>query len=346
MRQRRVWLALAKTQTPGYVFNNQLADIAMTLDLEKISDALTIDLPDSYCEFIEELEQYADASEYFDNAISLDTNYIIELNEIISSATNIAGLDFWPEEYFAIGDDGCGNYFTIDIDEEDSPVLFYDHEADEFKQIDDTLNDFAAGILGRGKPQDAKVVIHSGEEANKKKAKQNPRTPEIIHFSENDPHWMKDWVAFMKAFTEIVSRDLNEQDLITTLNEIFGSKPVCWTGKLTKIDLGKYKGATVEMPPSSDVNETHFFSQPTELYLRLRTEEEDYFSGEAISPQILTSLSSWQTVSVGDTIQFQMMFAPGYQDTICCIVIEEDFESIPPRVVINNCGAHLLEIVQ
>jgi hypothetical protein len=50
----------------------------------------------------------------------------------------------WPgiEQYFSFAGDGCGNCYLIDPVQENSPVLFYDHETAEKTEICNSLEEF------------------------------------------------------------------------------------------------------------------------------------------------------------------------------------------------------------
>jgi len=49
----------------------------------------------------------------------------------------------WPNRFFVIGDDQCGNYYAIDTDAENAAVYFYDHETGRIDQEADGLRAYA-----------------------------------------------------------------------------------------------------------------------------------------------------------------------------------------------------------
>jgi hypothetical protein len=53
----------------------------------------------------------------------------------------------WPEFFFVIGDDQCGNYWAVDTRHQDAAVYFYDHELGKFEKQHDSLEKFADGLL-------------------------------------------------------------------------------------------------------------------------------------------------------------------------------------------------------
>lgn len=48
----------------------------------------------------------------------------------------------WPSHYFAIGEDGCGNYHCLDLMLSRSPVIFFDHETRSFIERAPSLQDW------------------------------------------------------------------------------------------------------------------------------------------------------------------------------------------------------------
>ncbi|MFO0965446.1 MAG: SMI1/KNR4 family protein [Gemmataceae bacterium] len=55
----------------------------------------------------------------------------------------------WPEKFFAVGDDQCGNYWSIDLLTEDRGVWFYDHEIGAFERQHDSLEAFEESVLAQ-----------------------------------------------------------------------------------------------------------------------------------------------------------------------------------------------------
>ena len=53
----------------------------------------------------------------------------------------------WPEKYFVIGDDECGNFWAIDLESDDEAVWFYDHDCGRFERQCDSLPAFQAALL-------------------------------------------------------------------------------------------------------------------------------------------------------------------------------------------------------
>jgi hypothetical protein len=55
--------------------------------------------------------------------------------------------DPWPDNYFVIGDDQCGNYWSVDLQTADSGVWFYDHEIGAFERHYNSLQEFGESLL-------------------------------------------------------------------------------------------------------------------------------------------------------------------------------------------------------
>jgi hypothetical protein len=53
----------------------------------------------------------------------------------------------WPERYFVIGDDQCGNYWVIDLKLTGQEVLFYDHDVGKFEVVHKTVEAFAKELV-------------------------------------------------------------------------------------------------------------------------------------------------------------------------------------------------------
>lgn len=313
----------------------------MAIDPESIADALGIDLPEDYCEFVTRLDNHRDLAELLGSSISTNGDLIITLNERLSTSAPIAGLTQWPDDYFVIGEDGCGNYYALNTD--DDTILFYDHESDVILRVANSLDDFAnRQRIGESLDE---VILHSGYEAQRKKARQNPRKPSQISFSADAPAWSQDWFEFVAAFMAIASCEDAEDKLVSALNREFGSRPVCWVGKLTDIELGEYKRVKIEMPAYEHITGSSYHGLGT-LCVALRTNVEDYDHVERITPEIRTSVDSWRSASIGDTVRFQMMIAPGHANKIACIKILPSTGSSGAWVTIRTCGAHLVEVIR
>jgi hypothetical protein len=48
----------------------------------------------------------------------------------------------WPSPYFAIGENGCGDYYCLDLSLSQSPVIFFDHERRAFSERATSLKEW------------------------------------------------------------------------------------------------------------------------------------------------------------------------------------------------------------
>ena len=53
----------------------------------------------------------------------------------------------WPERYFVVGDDQCGNYWVVDLTSAGREVLFYDHDFGKFQVVYKTVEAFAKDLV-------------------------------------------------------------------------------------------------------------------------------------------------------------------------------------------------------
>ena len=89
-------------------------------ELDELEESLGIELPDSYRRAIGRLARKKPRG-MLTQLVCTDTQQLVEMNEHVSGFAPVAGLSDWPDDLFVIGTDGCGNYYAIRHDEEDSP---------------------------------------------------------------------------------------------------------------------------------------------------------------------------------------------------------------------------------
>jgi hypothetical protein len=53
----------------------------------------------------------------------------------------------WPKQYLVIGDDGCGNYWTLNLGAKREAVYFYDHETGRFERQFKSVREFADSLV-------------------------------------------------------------------------------------------------------------------------------------------------------------------------------------------------------
>lgn len=64
--------------------------------------------------------------------LPMDPARVAEINRGVRAVEDnhfLRGGGAWPDDWLAIGDDGTGNYYALDLGEPSPPVLFWDHDA-------------------------------------------------------------------------------------------------------------------------------------------------------------------------------------------------------------------------
>jgi len=116
-------------------------------DLAKIETELDIELPDYYRAFV---QNYPPLLLAIPNGpylceLSNSAENVIQLNRLVRTFNSFE----WPDEYLVIGESGCGDYYAIDIDDEDSSVYLWNHEQGDFSDDEevDSLPEFAGQLI-------------------------------------------------------------------------------------------------------------------------------------------------------------------------------------------------------
>ncbi|NOY41000.1 MAG: SMI1/KNR4 family protein [Planctomycetes bacterium] len=116
-------------------------------DFALIQSELDLELPDFYWEFVHDYPKalHAPGCHAWQVELLDLAHRIITLNQQIRSFQTID----WEEEYFIIGESGCGDYYAIDIDDNESPVYFWNHDIGDFDDREeiDSLDHFAEHII-------------------------------------------------------------------------------------------------------------------------------------------------------------------------------------------------------
>ncbi|MDC0936304.1 SMI1/KNR4 family protein [Pirellulales bacterium] len=105
-------------------------------DIEFVQSELDVEIPKFYRDFLlaypDELRApgcHAWQVEILDVA-----ERIVELNREVRMSHAID----WDDEYFVIGESGCGDYYAIDIDDVESPVYFWNHDFGDFDEREES----------------------------------------------------------------------------------------------------------------------------------------------------------------------------------------------------------------
>lgn len=122
-------------------------------DIASIETALDVELPENYKELLHQVDEHFGNAPYpfpFPNDCYFVTGpkELIELNVVLWTCPDGAWSDVAePTDYFFIGDDGCGNYYCIDPDDEDSAVYFLCHDPLDFRESASSLMEYIAGLM-------------------------------------------------------------------------------------------------------------------------------------------------------------------------------------------------------
>jgi len=128
-------------------------------EVAAVESALKLVLPDHYRRFLLGYPQALIDNKFdlgwveespSDRQLSNNPARLIELNQDVRlPGTPWVGRagEPWPDDYFVIGDDQCGNYWCVDLQTTDPGVWFYDHEAGAFQTQHASLAAFSESLL-------------------------------------------------------------------------------------------------------------------------------------------------------------------------------------------------------
>lgn len=110
------------------------------IELDDIGISLGIALPEYYKNLMTSYPlEIEDAGEF----------ELINYPEKLIEENKRAYIDLWGrplnKKYFIIGENGCGDYFLIDLDS-DKGVMWFEHESNAFFQISKTLMEYTLKI--------------------------------------------------------------------------------------------------------------------------------------------------------------------------------------------------------
>ena len=111
-------------------------------------------LMQSYPERLRDVARTDDGSdtEGFVHTVELmsDLEDVLDVNQEVRSGPVMdpEGNDFfWPDQLLAIGENGEGDYYSIDLANEYKGVIFFDHQTMEFEEITDSLDEYVELLL-------------------------------------------------------------------------------------------------------------------------------------------------------------------------------------------------------
>lgn len=121
-------------------------------ELQLIEKELSVGLPSSYKTFVlsfpEDLALAAGDFEFYSEALR-----VLEMNRDLRRTPFYQGRP-WPERLFAIGENGCGDYYFLDLKDQSGAVMFVDHETMSYKQLAANVAAWAPLLLEEKKNED------------------------------------------------------------------------------------------------------------------------------------------------------------------------------------------------
>lgn len=99
------------------------------MNLKLIESELNISLPGFYNSAIQNYPfKPVDHLDFVEDNLVKNSDWIIDNNSSLRSSTFFGRQ--WPQAYFAFGHDGFGNYFFLNLKENDPTIYFADHDED------------------------------------------------------------------------------------------------------------------------------------------------------------------------------------------------------------------------
>ena len=110
-----------------------------------IEDELGVELPDLYRDFLASYPKPLLATPAAGFEVQCDPARIVTMNKQIDE-NHVEG---WRDSFLAIGESGCGDYYAIDLNEDDGEVYFWNHETAEVEEDEGfpSLIEFAGHFL-------------------------------------------------------------------------------------------------------------------------------------------------------------------------------------------------------
>ena len=114
-------------------------------DIRMIEEATGIKLPKAYADIITNYPKELLGTDAQDFGLIDDAERII--NENLSVRKDGFFGESWPERYFIVGENGCGDYYVINYESDDFTIGFANHETMECRPYADSLSDFIGKYL-------------------------------------------------------------------------------------------------------------------------------------------------------------------------------------------------------
>ena len=108
-------------------------------DVSQIERELRITVPADYRALVTDyppaLFQHAPDFDLMDDPVR-----VVAMNREVRASSFYGGK--WPAQHFAIGENGCGDYYCLDLSRSGSPVIFFDHEVRSFVERAPSLQEW------------------------------------------------------------------------------------------------------------------------------------------------------------------------------------------------------------
>ena len=114
-------------------------------EIENIQLKTGLTLPKYYVEFITNYPKILSETEAPDYGLLDNPEEIIEQN--IDVRKNGYFGEKWPERYFIIGHNGCGDYYVVNLNSSEFSVGFSDHEKMECNLYAESQEEFISKLL-------------------------------------------------------------------------------------------------------------------------------------------------------------------------------------------------------
>jgi len=114
-------------------------------ELHLIESELKLSLPPSYSAFVLSFPEDV-ALAVGDFECFADASRLLTLNKELRRMPFYQGRP-WPDRLFAIGENGCGDYYFLDLKDSFGAVMFVDHETMEFRRLASNVAAWAPRLL-------------------------------------------------------------------------------------------------------------------------------------------------------------------------------------------------------
>jgi len=128
------------------------------MNVQKLENQLSVVLPEEYRQLLNDYPSQLAELDYFDDAsqggprnfeLLADPQEILELNRRERRRWPQADYSHavFPDSYFLIGWDGCGNLFALDLAAQDGTAVYeFDHEEAEWALAAESLSAFVTHL--------------------------------------------------------------------------------------------------------------------------------------------------------------------------------------------------------